>query len=88
MAVACDMPWSGTRCVVVVMLSKMKMCRFVLVVQALEAKAVAVASACLFFFVRGLVKSLSYIILSITLILTHTPDWRKTGRMTLDLLRH
>jgi hypothetical protein len=43
----------------------------------IEAKAVAVASACLFLFVRGVVKSLSYIILSITLILTHTPDWVK-----------
>jgi len=55
----------------------MTVCRFVLVVQAVKAKAVAVASACLFSFVRGLVKFLSYIILSIYPILTHTPDWLK-----------
>jgi len=47
------------------------------VLAVIKAKAVAVASACLFSFVRGLVKFLSYIILSITLILTHTPDWMK-----------
>ena len=45
MAVACDKLGRDIRCVVVVMLARMKMCRFVLVVQAVKAKAVAVASA-------------------------------------------
>jgi len=80
-AVACDKPWRELWCVVVVMSSRMKMCRFVLVVQAAKAKAVVVTSACLSRFVRGLVKSLSYIILSITLILTHTPDCMKMDCM-------
>ena len=54
MAVACDMLWKEIRCVVVVMLARMKMCRFVLVVQAVKAKAVAVAvaSACLTYIIE------------------------------------
>ena len=47
MTVACDMLWREVRWVVVVMLARMKMGRFALVVQAVKAKAVAVASACL-----------------------------------------
>jgi hypothetical protein len=44
-AVACDKLWREVRWVVVVMLARMKMCRFVLVVQAVKVKAAAVASA-------------------------------------------
>lgn len=60
-----------------VKLSRMKTCRFILVVQALEAKAVAVASACLYHMIYSSNVLITYIILVITPILTHTPDWQK-----------
>ena len=58
------------------------------VLAVVKAKAPAVASACLYHMLYSSNVLITYIILGITLILTHTPDWRKTGRMTLDLLRH
>jgi hypothetical protein len=46
-----------------------------------KAKAVAVASACLYHMLYSSNVLITYIILSITLILTHIPDWQKMDCM-------
>ena len=55
---------------------------------ATMAKAVALASACRYHMIYSSNVLITYIILSITLILTHTPDWRKTDCMSSRVLRH
>jgi hypothetical protein len=62
----------------------MQVCRFASVVQAVKAKAVAVASACLYHMLYSSNVLITYIILSITLILTHTPDWMKMDWMYVN----
>ena len=47
------------------------------VLAVIKAKAVAVASACLYHMLYSSNVLITYIILSITLILTHTPDCMK-----------
>lgn len=66
----------------VVLLVRMKVCRFVLVVQAVKAKAVAVASAYLYHMIYSSNVLISYIILVITPILTHTPDCVKMAEQS------